>query len=132
MVRVFDGRLRVISCCQPVALAEGACQDELLNLHAPRCWVPTFVSHADAEARNLQTSDREFKFAQAVHGALDKALDKRVLEVKGYPLFGKARRFDGAQYLGDHPQSVILQFIDEHMQPKPLAGKMRAPAALEE
>ena len=107
---LFEGRVRVISACQPAAI-DGPAWEELLSTHVPRCRIPTLISHADVDARHLEKDDHEYKIAQAVHAALDEAVPKEIVEVKGYPLYGKARRFDGSQYFGEHPDS--LAFLEE-------------------
>ena len=71
------------------------------------------ISHASVAARNLDESDHEYKIAQQYYAALADATQKDIHEVRGYPLFGMARRFDGAQYIGDFPRGPILSFVDK-------------------
>ena len=111
---LFEGRLRVIGACQPAAI-DGPEWERLFSEHVPACRVPVFVSHAAIEARDLDESDHEYKVAQSYHAALAEATPKGILEVRGYPLFGTARRFDGAQYMGDFPRGPILRFVDEYI-----------------
>ena len=50
--------------------------------------------------------------------------------MRNYPLYGKARRFDGARYFAEQP-SVLMPFLREHGKRKlpPLDGYGRGGAA---
>lgn len=108
---LFEGRVRVISACQPAEL-DGTTMEELLTTHVPRCNIPTLLSRAESGVKHIATINHEYMTAKKIHDALGESVPKDLIEVSDYPLFGKARRFDGAQFFGDHAEK--LAFITEH------------------
>lgn len=105
-------RVRSIIASQPAPM-EG-----LLDAVAPNCHVPMMLVHADDGLQ--ETSE----IAMSVHAALPAAApaapfgtgDKEVLTIPrgGVPLYGRAKRFDGASYWGLHP-GPLLAFLRKHV-----------------
>ena len=100
-------RLRAVAASQPSPEAE------LLDRVAPRCPVPVLLAYAqDAPPETIELTT-------AVHAALPEPgpdeHGKELLAIPqgAVPLFGKARRFEGGGYWGEHPEA-LLAFLNKH------------------
>ena len=104
---MFEGRVRAVSVCQPAEL-EGTTMDELLTVHVPQHNIPTLLSRAESGIKHISTINHEYMTAEKIHQALGESVPKELIEVSNYPLFGKARRFDGSQFFGDHAEKLAF------------------------
>ena len=100
-------RLRAVAASQPSPEAD------LLDRVAPRGTVPVLLAYAqDAPPETIELTT-------AVHAALPEPgpdeHGKELLAIPqgAVPLFGKARRFEGGGYWGEHPEA-LLAFLNKH------------------
>ena len=118
----FDYRVRALSACQPAGVDE--LKEALLSEYAPACTLPVLLSDKQATRPSTPSSvlsgDGRPKTPAAVkvQRMLPEATPSERIEVNNYPLYGKARRFEGSRFFGDHPKQ-LLSFLDEHTK-KPI------------
>lgn len=110
----FDYVVKAISACQPGGVE--SLQEALVTKYAPNCSLPVLLSHAprvpSAEGRARPITPAVVKFSRAI----PEKTPQQTIEVNNYPLYGKAKRFEGSHYFGDNPNK-LLGFLGEHTKP---------------
>lgn len=76
------------------------------------CHVPLFISDA-VENSEGQSTARELHEAWEAAGG-----QAKLVHAEGYPLYGKARRFDGTRFFGEQPNE-LLEFLRNPPKPPP-------------